>query len=165
MPLNITPCFFFGSVLSHGLPCFVHGLNMFLGFHPQSSNAEAALVNFLQGEFISKHRRALIWWGCHRLHTLVHDLRGVQEAMALISSLQALSRPHEVWNSMHWCSVGQRSRQPVVQGQWVTHGAHAGVHGRSAEGEHGRVMKLYGASVHLLLTPPFGTTVLEPHLD
>lgn len=100
----------FGSVLSHGLPCFVHGLNMFLGFHPQRGNAEAALVNFLQGEFISKHRRALIRRGCHGLHTLVHDLRGVQEAVALISGLQTLCRPHEVWNSMHWCSVVQGRR-------------------------------------------------------
>lgn len=149
---------------SHRLPCFVHGLNVFLGFHPQRGNARASLIHILQRVLISECCRALVRWRGHCLHPLAHGWRGVQETMACISWLKALRRAHEPWDAVHGRGTGQRRGQPWVQGQRVGHWSHVGVHRRPVEGEHRRVVELHAARVHLLLPPPFGSAILEPHL-
>ena len=92
--------------------------------------------------------------------------RCVEEAVwPLVGRLEALAGAHEAGDAVDGRGASQRGRQPGVQGQGVAHGAHVGVHGRgSVEGEHGRVVELHGAGVHLLLPAPFGSAVLKPHL-
>ena len=149
---------------SHGLPCFVHGLNVFLGFHPQRGNTRASLIHVLHWVFIRVSCRALVWRGGHRLHPLAHGLIGVQETMACISLLKALWRAHEPWDAVYRRGAGQRGCKPWIQGQRVGHWSHVGVHRWPIEGQHRRVVELHTARVHFLLAPPFGSAILEPHL-
>lgn len=62
---------------------------------------------------------------------------GVEEAVAGVAGLQALSRTHEAGDAVHRGAAGQRRRQPGVQGEGVGHGTHAAVN-RSwpVEGQH-----------------------------
>ena len=92
--------------------------------------------------------------------------RCVEEAVGpLVGRLEALAGAHEAGDAVDGRGAGQGGRQPGVQGQGVAHGPHVGVHGRGpVEGEHGRVVELHGAGIHLLLPAPFGSAVLEPHL-
>lgn len=150
---------------SHGLPGFVHGLDVFLGFHPQCGDAGAPLVHVLHWVFVGEGTGTLVWGWCHGLHPLAHGWRAVEEAVAGVATLQALSWAHETRDAVDWGGAGQRGGQPGVKGEGVAHGPHVAVHGWPVEGEHGRVMQLHGAGVHLLLAPPFGSAVLEPHLE
>lgn len=148
----------------HGLPGFVHGLNVLLCFHPQSRNAGAA-VHVIQRVLVIKCRGALVRRRWHGLHSLYHARGGVQEAgMTGISRLEALARPHEARDAVHRGGAGERRGQPRVQGKRITQRPHIRGHGWPIKGQHCRVMNLHGARVHLLLSPPFCTSVLEPHL-
>lgn len=63
---------------------------------------------------------------------------GVEEAVAGVARLKALSWTHEAWNAVDRCSAGQRGRQPGVQGEGVGHRTHAGVNWCwTVEGQHG----------------------------
>ena len=156
---------------------------MFLGLHPQHGDAGAPLVHVLQGVLLRVGRGALVRGGAHALHPLAHGgmavgvgvrvgvgmrrvRRSVEEAVRpLVRRLEALAGAHEAGDGVDGRGAGERGRQPGVQGQGVAHGAHVGVHGRGpVEGEHGRVVELHGAGVHLLLPAPFCSAVLEPHL-
>lgn len=57
---------------------------------------------------------------------------GVEEGVAGVAGLEALSWTHEAWNAVDWCSGGQGRRQPRVQGEGVGHWTHAGVNWRWA---------------------------------
>lgn len=90
---------------------------------------------------------------------------GVEEAVTGVAGLQALSRTHETGDAVDRCSAGERRGQPRVQGEGVAHGSHAGVNGRRAvKRQHGGVVELHGAGVHLFLTTPLSPAVLEPDL-
>lgn len=63
---------------------------------------------------------------------------GVEEAVAGVAGLQALSRTHEAGDAVDRRGAGQGRRQPGIQGEGVGHGAHAGVNRcRAVEGQHG----------------------------
>lgn len=164
---------------SHGLPGLVHRLDVFLGFHSQCGNTRAALVGILHGVFFRVGGCTLVGWRSHALHPLAHgrmrvrvSMRmgmrmrsGVEEAVTGVAGLQALSWTHEVGDAVDWCGAGERRGQPRVQGEGVGHGGHAGVNWcRPVKGQHGGVVELHGAGVHLFLTTPFRPAVLEPDL-
>lgn len=147
---------------------------MLLGFHPQNGDAGAALVHVLQRVFILVLRCALVRGRRHVLHPLTHGRvrmgvrvrSGVEEAVGRVVRLKALSWTHEARHAVHRRGAGQGGGEPGVQGQGAAHGAHAAVElGLAVEGEHGRVVQLHGAGVHFLLTTPFCSAVLEPHLE
>lgn len=73
---------------SHVLPGFIHRLNVLFGLHPECGNARTPVV--LHWVFIVEVGRALVGRWAHRLHTLDHGRRGVEEAVAGIGGLQAL---------------------------------------------------------------------------
>lgn len=90
---------------------------------------------------------------------------GVEEAVTGVAGLQALSWTHEAGDAVDGCGAGQWRGQPRVQGEGVGHRAHAGVDRCGpVEGQHGRVVDLHGAGVHLFLATPFSPAVLEPDL-
>lgn len=90
---------------------------------------------------------------------------GVEEVVAGVVGLEALSWTHEAWDAVDRCSAGKGRGQPGVQGEGVGHRPHAGVNWCWAvEGQHRRVMELHGAGVHLFLPTPFSSAVLEPDL-
>lgn len=122
---------------SHGLPGFVHGLDVFLGFHPQHCDAGAPLVHVLHWILVGEGTRTLVRRRCHGLHPLSHGWRAVEEAVAGVASLQSLACAHEAWDAVNWGGAGQRRGQPRVQGEGVAHGSHIAVHGRPVKGEHG----------------------------
>lgn len=90
---------------------------------------------------------------------------GVEEVVAGVAGLEALSWTHEARDAVDRCCAGQGRGQPGVQGEGVGHRPHAGVNWCWAvEGQHGRVMELHGAGVHLFLPTPFSSAILEPDL-
>lgn len=90
---------------------------------------------------------------------------GVEEAVTGVAGLQALSWTHEAGDAVDRCSAGEWRGQPRVQGEGVGHWTHAGVNWcRAVKGQHGGVVELHGAGVHLFLTTPFCPSVLEPDL-
>lgn len=90
----------------------------------------------------------------------------VDEAVARIAGLEALSWTHEARDAVDRCGAGQRRGQPGVQRQRIGHRPHAGVDGRrTVEGEHGGVVELHGARVHFFLSTPFSSAVLKPNLE
>lgn len=63
---------------------------------------------------------------------------GVEEMVAWVAGLEALSWTHEAWDTVHRCSTGQGRGQPGFQGEGVGHWTHAGVNRcRTVEREHG----------------------------
>lgn len=90
---------------------------------------------------------------------------GVEEAVTGVAGLQALRWTHETGDAVDRCSAGERGGQPRVQGEGVAHGSHAGVNWRrTVKRQHGGVVELHGAGVHLFLPTPLSPAVLEPHL-
>lgn len=90
----------------------------------------------------------------------------VEEAVAGVARLQALSRTHEARDAVHRGAAGQRGRQPGIQGEGVGHGTHAAVNRPwPVERQHRRVVELHGARVHFFLPTPLGSAVLEPDLQ
>lgn len=62
---------------------------------------------------------------------------GVEEAVAGVAGLEALSWTHKSWNAVNRCSAGQRRGQPGIQWEGVGHWTHAGVNWCWAvEGQH-----------------------------
>lgn len=152
---------------------------MFLGFHSQRCDAGAALVHVLRGVLLRVRRRALVRGRGHALHPLAHGRMrvrvsvgvrvrvrsGVEEAVTGVAGLQALSGTHEAGDAVDRRGAGEGGGQPGVQGEGVGHRAHAGVNrGGAVEGQHGGVVELHGAGVHLFLATPFSPAVLEPDL-
>lgn len=89
---------------------------MLFGLHSQRSNARASLVHILHHRvLIVEVGGALVGGRRHGLHALDHARRGVQEAMAGVGWLQALTRPHKPWDTVHWGSVGDGGGEPGVQ--------------------------------------------------
>lgn len=92
--------------------------------------------------------------------------RAVEEALAVgvarVSRLEVRALPwaHVARDSVHGGGTSHGRGQPGVR-----HGPRVGVHGRPVEGQHGGVMELHGARVHLFLTLPLSPTILEPNLD
>lgn len=90
----------------------------------------------------------------------------VQEPVAGVAGLVALSWTHETWNALDRCSTGQGGGQPGVQREGVGNSTHVGVNwSRATEGKHGGVVKLHGARVHFFLPAPLGSAVLKPDLE
>lgn len=90
---------------------------------------------------------------------------GVEEAVTGVAGLQALRWTHETGDAVDRCSAGERGGEPRVQGEGVAHGSHAGVNWRrTVKRQHGGVVELHGAGVHLFLPTPLSPAVLEPHL-
>lgn len=59
---------------------------------------------------------------------------GIEEMVAWIAGLEALSWTHEAWDTMNWCSAGQ----PGFQGEGIGHWTHAGVYwSRTVKRQHG----------------------------
>lgn len=88
----------------HVLPCFVHGLNVLFGLHPQRCNAGTTVI--LHRVFVIEAGRALVWWRGHGLHALDHARGRVEEAVGRIGRLQALRRAHEPWDGVHGGGTG-----------------------------------------------------------
>lgn len=90
---------------------------------------------------------------------------GVEEAVTGVAGLEALRWTHEAGDAVDRCRAGERRGQPRVQGEGVAHGSHAGVNWRrTVKSQHGGVVELHGAGVHLFLTTPLSPAVLEPDL-
>lgn len=147
---------------SHVLPGFIHRLNVFFGLHPERRDAGAPVV--LHRVFVVEAGRALVGGRPHGLHALHHGRWAVEEAVAGVGRLQALRRAHEAWDGVHGRGTGDGRRQPGVQGHGVGHRPHGGSHGRTVERQHGGVVELHRAGVHLFLPSPLGPPVLEPDL-
>lgn len=152
---------------------------MFLGFHSQCGDTGTALIHVLHGVFFRVRGCTLVGRRSHVLHPLAHGRMGVrvsmrmgmrmrsgvEEAVTGVGGLQALGWTHEAGDAVDRCSAGERRGQPGVQGEGVAHGSHAGVNRCGpVEGQHGGVVELHGAGVHLFLTTPFSSAVLEPDL-
>ena len=90
----------------------------------------------------------------------------VEESVAWIAGLEALSWTHEARNAVDRSSAGQRRGQPGIQGKGVGHWTHASVDwGWTVEGKHGGVMKLHRACTHFFLSTPFSSAILKPDLE
>lgn len=149
-------------IRSHVLPCFIHGLNVLFGFHPECCDAGTPVV--LHWVLVVEARWTLVGRGAHRLHALDHARWGVEETVARIGGLQALRRAHEPGDRVHGCGAGDGRSQPRVQRHGVGNWTHAGGHLGTIEGQHGGVVELHSGVVHLFLTSPLGPSVLEPNL-
>lgn len=92
--------------------------------------------------------------------------RGVEEPVARVAGLEALSWTHKARDAVNRCCTGQGRGQPGVQCEGVGHWTHAAVDWcRTVERKHGGVMELHGVSVHFFLPAPFSSAVLKPDLE
>lgn len=148
---------------SHVLPGFIHWLNVLFGLHPECCDAGASVI--LHRAFVIEDGWALVGRGADGLHTLNSARWAVEEAVARVGGLQALRWSHKARYGVHGRGTGDGRGEPRIQGHRVAHRPHAGGHLGPVERQHGRIGELHGAGVHLFLTSPLGSSVLEPHLD
>lgn len=166
-----------------GLPRLPDGLDVLLGLQAQRRDAAIARVRLVQRELVPEAGPARVGRRRRRRPEGLQagaEGRGVQEGRWrrwCVAGWQALRRRPEARQALQrsGAPAGQRRPKPRFERQGAPRrppaSCRAGPQGRqgcgwrgAAEGEKGRVLKLHGRHFQLLLPPPLGPSVLEPHL-